>query len=194
VSSRDPRKSDIDTLPTAAAERLLERASQLDSARADEVPVAGLRAAAAEAGISVPAFEAALAELHDGSSAGAPTVAGPSRRAWRTWIVGAGAAVILAVGALAALRQRLLPGGDAVPSVATAEEAILLRCLTPGDAAELVRPLVQDRASSVRFSPAHAPHVLTVRTTPAQLERVKARIADYESAGTVTCTPRSATP
>jgi len=50
-------------LPDAIASRLLARASELDAVRDDDLAVADLRAAAAEAGISGLAFDAALAEL-----------------------------------------------------------------------------------------------------------------------------------
>ena len=51
------------TLPDALASRLLARASELDALRSDDLAIADLRAAAAEAGISGPAFDAALSEL-----------------------------------------------------------------------------------------------------------------------------------
>lgn len=50
-------------IPDVLASRLLARASELDALRSDDLAIADLRAAAAEAGISGPAFDAALSEL-----------------------------------------------------------------------------------------------------------------------------------
>jgi hypothetical protein len=63
VTDRHERKPTSDVLPEAIASRLLARASELDALRDDDLAVADLRAAAAEAGISGLAFDAALAEL-----------------------------------------------------------------------------------------------------------------------------------
>jgi len=50
-------------IPEELASRLLARASELDVLRSDDLTIVDLRAAAAEAGISGPAFDAALSEL-----------------------------------------------------------------------------------------------------------------------------------
>ena len=63
------------------------------------------------------------------------------------------------------------------------DEAILLRGLSPGQAAELVRPLLDRRTNTVVYSPDHAPQVLTVRGTPDQLKNVHSVLDRYESAG-----------
>lgn len=55
--------SDATRLPEDAAHRLLARAVEPDASRGSEITIAQLREAAAEAGISVAAFDAALAEL-----------------------------------------------------------------------------------------------------------------------------------
>jgi len=192
VPSRDPAARDPDVLPAAAAERLLVRASLLDAAQNEAVSVAHLRAAAAEAGISPFAFERALAEVSAGTSP-APAAARPSgRRGW-PWITGAAAAALLALGALATAGPR--PRADTPAGVATMEEAILLRCLSPGEAAELVRPLIRDGASVARWNPTTAPRVLTIRTTPATMQRVKALLAAHEGAQARTCpVPESSAP
>lgn len=186
MPSREPAAPERDVLPAAAAERLLDRASRLDAAREDAVSVAHLRAAATEAGIAPAAFDAALAELRAGASPPAPPGARPpGRRVWKS-IAGVAAAVLLAVGALAATGQRTR--ADPSPAVPTVEEAILLRCLTPGEAAELVRPLIQEHASVLTVRPTTAPRVLTVRTTPAAMQRVKALLAEHERASAGACT------
>jgi hypothetical protein len=63
VTERRERKPTLDVLPDAIASRLLARASELDALRDDDLAVVDLRAAAAEAGISGPSFDAALGEL-----------------------------------------------------------------------------------------------------------------------------------
>ena len=69
-------------LPEAAAHRLLKRAVELDHARAGDVPLDRLRAAAHDAGISPEAFAAALAEADADERAGGPPPrdAAPVRR------------------------------------------------------------------------------------------------------------------
>lgn len=59
----DDNHSDATRLPEDAAHRLLARAVELDASRGSDITIAQLRDAAAEAGISVAAFDAALAEL-----------------------------------------------------------------------------------------------------------------------------------
>ena len=78
MTERGERKPTPDVLPDAIASRLLARASELDALRDDDLAVADLRAAAAEAGISGPAFDAALSELR--STGRVQTSAGVPRR------------------------------------------------------------------------------------------------------------------
>lgn len=174
----DPPLPDDRPLPAAAAERLLARAAELDAAGGDGPRLAELRSAAAEAGISVPAFDAALAELRDAER----TRAAGGRRP-RLWAAAVGLAALVAVGGLTVARER--PPGSAAPG--TVEEAFLLRCLAPGDAAELLRPLVADPAAGVVISPAHAPRVLTVRATRARLEQVRAALARADGGEGAAC-------
>lgn len=124
----------------------------------------------------------------------APDPVGWPWRRRRTWALGAASVVLVAVGALAVARGRTSAGAAGSPGVPTVEEAILLRCLAPGDAAELVRPLLSDRWSRVVIAPEHAPRVLTVRTTPAQMRRVRAAIAEDERAVRPGCAVRPADP
>jgi hypothetical protein len=58
--------------------------------------------------------------------------------------------------------------GAAAPMV---EEAFVLRCLSPGEAAELVRPLLHLPTNTVIYSPTHAPRVLTIRDGGTDTER-----------------------
>lgn len=184
MSRRDPAESISDALPPATAERLLERASRLDATREDEIQVTELRAAAAEAGIAPRAFDEALEELR-AERAPRASAAPPSRRRTPRWIVGATAALLLAVGGLATVWSR--PSANPTPAAGTVEESILLRCLAVGEAAELVRPLLSDRVSRVTFNPTLAPRVLVMRSTPEKLTRAKALLAEHERGGAGGC-------
>lgn len=182
---RLPAEPDAEVLPESAAARLLARASELDAARGAGAAVTELRAAAAEAGISARAFDAALAELHGTGQARVPAVSGRLRRRPRTWALAAGLAALIGAGALAVTQTRV-PAGAAAPVV---EEAFLLRCLSPGEAAELIRPLLTLPTNGIVYSPAHAPRVLTVRATPAQIQNARSVLDRYESAGSPACAP-----
>lgn len=173
---------DAEVLPGPAATRLLERASELDADRLTGAALADLRAAALEAGITADAFDAAVAELRDGAQARVPDATQPRRRPRRKGLVIAVAA-LLALGSLAVSRM-LVPTPAGVPMV---EEAILLRCLSPGEAAELIRPLLGLRTNTIVYSPAQAPRVVTIRATPAQIQEVRSVIDQHESAGSPAC-------
>lgn len=178
-------KPDTQVLPEPAAAHLLARASELDAARVASAEVAELRAAAAEAGISTGAFDAALGELQE-AQARVPDVSGHHRRRAQRRALAGGVAALIAVGALA-LTQVRAPAGAAAPMV---EEALLLRGLSPGEAAELIRPLLD--LGTVVYSPSRAPRVLTIRATPAQIEKVRSVLDQYEGAWSLACAPSPA--
>jgi len=188
MPDRIPGDRDSPVLSDLAAARLLSRASELDGAQRHGSKVDDLRQAAVEVGISTSAFEAALDEMQPEEPMNARTPDGHRRPLWLTPAVAVGAAALLLASALLIVRKPVPPGAPA----GLVEEAILLRCLPPGDAAELVRPLLRDPSSTVTVQPQRAPHVLTVRTTPGQLQQVKEKLAEYESASP-TCAARSAT-
>ena len=131
------------------------------------------------------AFDAAVAELHGARTrrAGHPPRHSPHRS------VAALVAALIVAGALALAWQLSPVSGPVGAGAPMLEEAIVLRCLAPGDAAEVVRPHLRLRANTVAVAPAHAPHVLTVRGTPAQLEHVKAVLDQYEVPGSPACAP-----
>jgi hypothetical protein len=189
MQNRPPSRSDPEVLSEPLASRLLARASELDAVRGAGSAVVDLRAAAAEAGISAFAFDAALAELQDHGKASLPDVRETPRRRSRMWALTVAVAALVTAYSLA--RSQPAPAGDAaVPGAPIVEEVILLRCLSPGEAAELVRPLLRLRSNSVVYSPAHAPRVLKIRATPAQLQNVKSLLEKYEGAGAPSCAPR----
>ena len=154
--TRDPESQ---ALPRDEADRLLSRAAELDAAGQALATVGDLRAAAGEAGISAQAFDAALTEQ--------------GHRPRRRWAVALGVVVLLAAVLLTVFRR-------APADVPTVEDAIQLQCLTAGDAAELVRPILLEGPSTVAFNRDQAPRVLTIRTTPALLQRIKTALAEAD--------------
>lgn len=184
---------DRDALTESAAARLLARASELDAAREAATPVEELRRAATEAGISPGAFDAALAEMQAGHVTQAPPAPrlparrGPGKRTIAA-IVG-----VLAVLAVPLGRMAVPPADEpAAPGQGVVETSILLRCLSPGQAAELVRPMLQRPANQVDIAPASAPGVLRIRATPEQTAAVQAALDRHErSAGAACAVDRS---
>ena len=195
MDTRPPSKNNPEILQEQEAARLLARASELDVARESGSAVVDLRAAAVEAGISATAFDAALAELQGDRKDPLPHVRKRPRRRSRTRALAAAFALILA-GALTIARQQA-PAGEATQGGAQiVEETILLRCLSPVEAAELIRPLLSG-TNAVVSNPSSAPRLLTVRATPAQLQNVKSVLEKYESAPSATCAsppPATVTP
>jgi len=180
-----PARPERETLRDPAAARLLARAAEIDASRAAGTPLADLRAAAGEAGISERASDRALAELPAGPARVTDAHSGSGGAAGHRWLV----ATIGALAVAAALAWRVGSGSPLDAGVPMVEESIALRCLAPGDAAELVRPHLRLASNTVVFAPANAPHVLTVRGTRAQLEHVKAVLDEYEAAGAPACGP-----
>lgn len=105
MPERRERKPTRDVLPDEIASRLLARASELDALRDDDLAVADLRAAAAEAGISAPAFDAALSELR--RTGRVPTSVGVPRRrrGLRLGAAFVAGATLIAAGIFALARQ-----------------------------------------------------------------------------------------
>jgi hypothetical protein len=178
-SPQNPAPKEADVVPEAAAARLFARAGELEAAGKTGFNVADLRAAATEAGIPLQAFEAALAEWRSKQphSVSAPAPAG--RRSLRRLRGGWAVAGVGAAALLLALGLRLT---SAAPAATTFTEALMLRCLAPGEAAELVRPLLRDRSSTVEYNEARAPRVLTIRGTSDVLQQAKAVLAEHEGA------------
>jgi hypothetical protein len=192
VQNRVPGDRDPEVLSEPTAARLLARASELDELRRAGSTVAELRAAAAEAGISAPAFEAALTELQAAGQAPLPDVKKPPRPRSRLRTLAAGGMVALVFVSTVLFFR----GGAAEPPARMVEESILLRCLSPSEAADLVRPLLRTNGGTAASDRAGR-NVLTISATPEQLERVRSTIAEHEREGSIACTIRpapSATP
>lgn len=175
MAERKPSQSD-EILPARVAERVLARASELDAALRSGSKVADLRGAAAEAGISPHAFDAALAEVQGATDSDVQTAAraaidtsrGARRMRRRLAVFALGFVALVAWFGI----RRAVPAPTTVPTV---EQVFLLRCLGAEEAARLVQPLLTDRMSLIRVSPS-APGVLTVRTTPERLPEVRAAL------------------
>ena len=169
-SSPDPER---EALPTDVADRLLARAAELDSAQRGSTEIARLREAAAEAGMLPSAFDAALAELRAEHQRRPAKATARDRRQ--------GTAVLLAV--LVAFTAFITTGWAIRSHRTGVEQAFLLRCLPPGDAAALLRPVVDPATTRLRISSRRAPHVLTVRTaTKEQMDEVRAQLERQDGA------------
>ena len=83
MKDRHSPKPNPEVLSEPVRTRLLERATELDAAYRVGGTVAELRAAAIEAGISAPAFDAALAEMRDAEESRASVAQVPTQpRRW----------------------------------------------------------------------------------------------------------------
>lgn len=188
---RRPLDSDRELLREQEVARLLARASELDAVRGAGTQIAELRITAAEAGISASAFDAALAEMRAQSTPPATAATASPRRSKRRAFIGAVLAVVLALGT-AIVTSRLVPTPLPATTGSLVQEAILLNCLTAPEGAELVRPLLSDEASTIVHNPA-APRVLTVKTTPEQMGRVKSLLQERDGS-TGACAVRPSLP
>ena len=178
------REPEREVLPEKVGERLLRRASELDVANRSGAEVAKLRAAAAEAGISHAAFDAALAELREEQNS--PVVATPLRPRSRSpvWAIVVGAIAILLAGVIT--MRTVVP-----PPTPMVQWSFAHPCLSAEQVIALVRPLLQDGKSTVQTSPSSGPGIVTIRTTPAQLARVHEVLKLQDAAASPACvTPR----
>jgi hypothetical protein len=171
---KDPHRarSQRQVLSAHVDERVLARAAELDAAQRNAVEIANLRAAAVEAGISASAFDSALEELREREQS--PAAYAPRRRP-RIRALILGIAALIVAGAITITRVGQSPAAPIV------EEAFVLRCLLPGEAAEVIRPMLEPTATIV-ISPRQAPRVLTVRTTPDQMSDVRVVVDQQDGA------------
>jgi hypothetical protein len=183
---RPPESRDRTHLATTDAERLLKRASELDVARRAGSAVDELRAAATEAGISPQAFDAALAEMRGrrgGPGLGPPTLPSLLGR-WR--IVGL-VAFLIAVAAMILLQRQANSVAVEAISARTVEESVLLHCVTPDEAAEIVRPLLQNPWNTIVINPESSPGRVRIRGRTFELSRAKTELAKYDGDGSAAC-------
>ena len=175
---------DDKVLSEQLATRVLTRASELDAALKVGASVAELRRAALEAGISAEAFEAALAELHDTGAQVPAANMQPVSRA-RGWFLAAAIALVVTLGSI--MISRMVVVAPPVAAASMIEETLLLRCLAPGEAAELIRPTLRLPGNTVVSSPGNAPRAITVRGTQSQIHDVRALLQWHESGAASTC-------
>jgi len=168
---------DAEVLSARVAERLLKRASELDAVRNSGTAVAELRAAAAEAGISADAFDAALGELQKADQAPSPVSAVSTRR-WRRLFFG-----LAGVGAIVlALATIVIPMRSVAPATTNmVQQTIQLNCLSADKALELIRPLLTDPANTI-VRPGNSSSTLIIRATPEQLQNVRSALAQVDNA------------
>ena len=156
-------------LSEPAAAQLLARASELDAALKGGTSIATLRAAAAEAGISNTAFDAALIEVQAERPAQVPAVGAQRRRVW-SWL--AGASLVMLGMATVVVARSPTPTG-------LIEQSVMVRCLSIEEAGYMIRPYL-DRSSLVVARPES--RVLRIRATPAQIDRIRAVLDQAERA------------
>ena len=159
-------------LSEPAAAQLLARASELDAAFKGGTSVATLRAAAAEAGISSTAFEAALVEAQAKTQGQGIPVAAPRRRRRWSWLAGAS---LLVLGMLTVIVQRSSTPGGLI------ERWLPVRCLSAQDAMQAMRPYL-DRSSRVLAPP--SAQVVLVRATPAQIAKIRSVLEEADRSST----------
>ncbi|MEX2179674.1 MAG: hypothetical protein WD801_13240 [Gemmatimonadaceae bacterium] len=162
------RKASLEVLSESDRERVLQRAVQIDEMRGS--PVADVRAAAAEAGISNEAFDQAIAELE--REAVGPVKTAPARR--RSLAIAVG--LVLALAGTWVMRRAVPVEVPATP----VEQSFVLRCLSPQQAADLVRPVLGQGGTVV--SRGEASQVLVVRGTDAQVAQVRVLLDERDAA------------
>jgi hypothetical protein len=180
-------KPNLQRLPDHLAQRVLARASEIDAAGA---AVTDLREAAREAGISQAAFEAALAEVQTVNDAAVPIakhVPAPRPRRFLAGMIGGAVMVFFLVMMVFIPRavSTVVPiASDGAPIV---EQSFPLRCISPAQAGELIRPLVGASGTVVLTPPTVPGGVVTVRASEEQLKQVKALLDRYEGAPGAAC-------
>ena len=190
MNQRTPDETDRKVLPESVATRVLARAVELDQMRTAGSSVADLRSAAAEAGISAGAFDAALAELEHGENVPAPAVPKRAPRRVRVSVIAGAAALLFAFFVF----MRIPAKQAALNTVPNIEEAIMLRCLSPDEAGEMIRLALGPSARNVQLRWREPSRLLTVRATPEQLQRVKALLAEQQAAGSAACATQGTPP
>jgi hypothetical protein len=169
-------------LSEPAAAQLLARASELDAALKGGTSIATLRAAATEAGISSTAFEAAVLEAQAEHQVQALTVTPRRQKTW-SWLAGA-ALLLLGLATIGVVRSTGVQ--RSTPPAGMIERPLLVRCLPMQDAAELIRPYL-DQSSTVLIP--KGSRVLRIRATPAQLDKIGSALEQAERTST-TCVSR----
>lgn len=149
--------------------------------------MADLRAAAAEAGISSQAFEAALAEYQAGASAPAHGTRPDFQRRTSRWALAAVAAAVIIFGLTMIVIPIAVSRGSETRPVAMTQVVISLQCLSPTAAAELIRPILNLDENLVIASGQPNTRQLTVTANSQQWESISDPLAKEDGAGSNAC-------
>lgn len=193
MSNRPPDSPNRSVLAESEAERLLARASELDVARRSGSAVDDLRAAATEAGISPQAFDAALAEMQSARHRAPKSILTLPSLIGR-WRMIALVAFLISCAALIYIQRRASDVAAEAIAARTVEESILLRCVAPAEAAEIMRPLLSQPWNSIVINPESSPNRVRVRGRTFEISRAKAELAKHEGDGSGACPVPSAEP
>jgi hypothetical protein len=168
---------DDEVLSGPVADRLLARASELDAKRATGATIADLRAAASEAGISSAAFDAALGEMK--TAPPAPVSASSPLRRRPRFLIATIAGLFLLASTTLIVGRTVAP-----PNPLLIEGTIRLSCMSPAEAASLLRGHL-GREGTLSFSPGGSPQSLTIRATPGEIARAQAIVSEAERTAAV---------
>lgn len=159
MSNRPPDRPDRDVLPKPAAERLLARASELDAVLAE------MRARRGK---------------EPGGLVTLPSLLGR----WR--MVGV-VAFLIACAGMVVMQQRASAVAAQAIAARTIEESLLLRCVAPAEAAEIIRPLLSQPWNTIVINPESSPNRVRVRGRTFEISRAKSELAKYEGDGSGAC-------
>lgn len=190
MSERSPNELEQKVLAELDAKRVLSRAIELEHARSAGSTVADLRAVAGEVGVSAGSFDAALAELDESKQT--PAAAKRKRPSWRVRLSVIFGAVIALFAFYVFMR---VPAEQAmVSTVRNIEEAIMLRCLSPDEAGEMIRLALGPSIRNVELRGRPGSRLLIVRATREQMQKVKALLDEQQAAGSTACTTQGTPP
>ncbi len=139
-----------------------------------------------DAGLSPQQIDAMLAQMRSartGRADGLVTLPSLLGR-WR--VVGL-LAFVVACAAMVLLQRESNRVAVSAISARTVEESVLLQCLTPEEAAEIVRPLLAHEWNAVVVNPESSPGRVRLRGRTFELSRAKAELAKFEGDGGADC-------
>jgi hypothetical protein len=187
-------------LPEPVANRLLERASEIDARLRAGSTVAELREAAKAAGITAEAFDAALAEVQPEAKQAPVMEVEPAAPQARSFAYGRFVArfglwliplmlPVLYLMMTAGRRQRSFDSRSAAPMYPLQE--LRLTCLSADEAAAVVRPVVMQEGSAAHgfrmVTRQDQPAILRVAAPDALMREIRTAIAKAEGDPTRTC-------
>ena len=190
MSDRSPNEIEQKVLAESDAKRVLSRAIELEHVRTAGSTVAELRAVAGEVGVSAGSFDAALAELDESKQAPVPVKQTRTPRRVRLSVIGGALVALFAFFVF----MRIPAEQASVPAVPSIEEAIMLRCLSPDEAGEMIRLALGPSVRNVQLRGRPGSRLLIVRATPEQMQKVKSLLDEKQAAGSIACTAQGTSP